>query len=37
MTNRVLCGVEAVRRFSRFYTRRIGVLEEGVLTAASSR
>jgi DNA-binding MarR family transcriptional regulator/N-acetylglutamate synthase-like GNAT family acetyltransferase len=24
-------GIEAVRRFSRFYTRRIGVLEEGVL------
>jgi DNA-binding MarR family transcriptional regulator/GNAT superfamily N-acetyltransferase len=24
------CGVEAVRRFNRFYTRRIGVLEEGL-------
>ena len=27
----MLGGIEAVRRFSRFYTRRIGVLEEGVL------
>ena len=27
----MLGGIEAVRRFSRFYTRRIGVLEEGLL------
>jgi DNA-binding MarR family transcriptional regulator len=29
-------GVEAVRRFNRFYTRQIGVLQQGVLESAFS-
>ena len=31
MVSEMLGGIEAVRRFSRFYTRRIGVLEERFL------
>jgi DNA-binding MarR family transcriptional regulator/GNAT superfamily N-acetyltransferase len=36
MADAELDGIEAVRRFNRFYTRRIGVLQEGLLNSPYS-
>ena len=33
MTDAALARIEAIRRFNRFYTRRIGVLHEGLLAS----